>query len=63
MAEFDSWTAQRWQEDQNRYCDTGPHEGKIRVIGALYMTAEEFGRYQRHPDYYLPLEIREPEEK
>lgn len=60
MAEFNSWTSQRYPE---AYCDMGPHEGKMRVIGALYMTAEEFGRYQNRDGLYLELEIPEPEEK
>jgi hypothetical protein len=61
MAEFDQFTGLRWAEDQGRYCDMGPHEGKMRVIGALYMTIEEFNRYQQH-GLRVTLEIPEPEE-
>lgn len=60
MAEFHEFTGDRWAEDQRRYCDIGPHEGKMRVMGALYMTIEEFARYQQNPGLYLPVDIPEP---
>lgn len=62
MADFDTWRSNRYAPNPS-YCDAGPHNGMMRVIGALYMTAEEHERYLHSRGIYLKVEIPEPEEK